>query len=364
MRVFLLDLGHQFHSRQAHVLALARLLDNTKDADLRVGCFAGGALSARLSAANIPSLEIAADSVNPFKLFRLWDYLKKSEPDIVHVFGGDAVAVIRKCPVKGRTRVFVTLSSTPLEEPERRVPAACLTGAPPYGSVCRVFCPSVNTLNKLQASGISSALLRSLPHAVSGEAIRQRRPRADGRFVFLASAPLTPESGLMTLIEALTLLKGRDDVPPWELRIIGRGKYFHKLLDRARELGVDAFLSLLGSQDPEEQLPLCDVAVTTNLTSEDRNFFMLQAWHAHVPLICSAVPSTVELLGSERNALTYVPGNSAALASAMLRCMLDPGLYQRLLKAGQTEFPRHTHEAVCASILESYEEAMATPSRA
>ena len=102
-------------------------------------------------------------------------------------------------------------------------------------------------------------------------------------------------------------------------------------------------------------MPLCDIAVTADATYDEHHHFPLHAWRAARPLICPATASFMEIAGDDRTALFYKPDNAAALASDMLRCMIDPNLYRRLRRLGLRRFASRTTDAVAWQILGIYQ---------
>lgn len=166
------------------------------------------------------------------------------------------------------------------------------------------------------------------------------------RTVFLSADDLVPESGLHDLVDAMGLLQGLENLPPWEVRVLGQGLEFDALLDKARTLKTEGPLALLGPQVLDAQLPYAHVAVNTTRTSRNRMEFIFQAWAHGRALVCSATPEAQELVSDKVNGLMYPPGNAVALAALLVRCVSEPALLPRLAAAGHDSLANYSSERV------------------
>lgn len=129
-----------------------------------------------------------------------------------------------------------------------------------------------------------------------------------------------------------------DEVTPWELRIFGGGTHFSAVLEEARSLEVDYWLSMLGEQDNQTMLAQCDVLLVPSVHALSIDMGLLEGWAVGLPVVCSALPANMRWAVDKTNCLLVPPANPLALASAMLRLMRERSLAQNIGRAG--------HEAV------------------
>ena len=222
-------------------------------------------------------------------------------------------------------------------------------------------CPTPEMLEQLTSAGLPPDKIHLLPFGLDATRFPPHRPREDGRFVFLVLAPLRPESGLSVLIEAMSLIREMEDLPPWEVRIAGSGPHFRTLLDQAVQFKVESRLAILGDQDPAVLLPDCDALVAPSLESDAEALAVKQAWASRAPVICSSVRSNADLVRDKQDALLTPVGNPVALAAAMVRCILEPPLRERLAEGGSRRFPDFSANAVAETALELYRQLEARP---
>lgn len=169
---------------------------------------------------------------------------------------------------------------------------------------------------------------------------------ATRRTVFLSADDLVPESGFHDLMDAMGLLQGLENLPPWEVRVLGEGPEFDALLDKARDLKTEGPLALLGLQPLDAQLPLAHVAVNTTRTSRNRMEFIFRSWAHGRALVCSATPEALELVSDKVNGFLYPPGNAVALAALLARCLSDPDMLRQLATAGRESLAGYSAEMV------------------
>ena len=137
-----------------------------------------------------------------------------------------------------------------------------------------------------------------------------------GQLHFGTLARLSPEKDLKTLINASSLLSGELDLN-LQVKIFGDGPIKHDLERQILDLGVQDKVSLCGrTMNPVLTLSKFDVFV---LTSQFEGFGMvlLEAMSIGLPIICSRIPSSVEILGETGAAIFFEPGNPIDLSNKM-----------------------------------------------
>ncbi len=173
---------------------------------------------------------------------------------------------------------------------------------------------------------------------------------AEGRFLFLTVGGLEPRKNSLALIEALSEVRKRTSPPPL-LGVVGEHSfqdhsgYRDTVLNRAAELGLEvgADIHLLGTV-PDSLLPAwygaADAFVFPS-TKEGWGLAILEAMSAGLPVVASDIAVFREYLDGE-DALLVPPHDHGALAQAMYRLIVDPGLRDRLASRGREVAARHT----------------------
>ncbi len=166
--------------------------------------------------------------------------------------------------------------------------------------------------------------------------------RANDHFIFVAANALTPAADHASLIQAMACIQTMaiDDLPDWEVRIVGEGPLFGALLDSAEKLGVRDRLSLIGGQDRRVFLNAADAAVCCDATGRGGVSVMLDAWGLGVPVACTALDAHRDLGENKISVLFSPPANPVALAGSMLRLMQESALRERLVAGGRAALER------------------------
>lgn len=197
-----------------------------------------------------------------------------------------------------------------------------------------------------------------------GERSRDRRARArqqlgltDDERVVLAVARHDYQKGLDVLVEALASVRAA--VPGTRLLVAGRaGQQTAELGDRARGLGVDAAMTLLGKRDDVADL-LCaaDVSVLPS-RREGMPGSLLEAMALETPIVASDLPQIREVV-DERSALLVEPQSPEALAGAIASTLRDPEGAARRAAVARVRFVEHfTIDRVAEKMLDFYRRAL------
>lgn len=361
MRIALLDPGTACAGRQEYLCTLARLLQRQPDTEILFLCPQGSALAERLKHEGLPLAPLPGSAwYNPFAVRALRRELEAFGPTCVHAFGGAAARFaghgLSRCD-PAQTRLVVSLPARPFREPDSPLTRPeQIPGPAGRSALAAILCPSALSADTLRKAGFPSTLLHVvLPALARDDATPLRMSIPGSHCVFLTSWQGDSKRTLYTLLEAMTYLQDREDLPSWEMRVLCPPHRIGLIRNEARIRKLEANLTLLGEQTLASQMPLCDIAVTANPDPDEQHLFPLHAWRAARPLICPATVPFMEIAGDERTALFYKPGNPAALASDMLRCMIDPNLYRRLRRLGLRRFAGRTLDAVAWQILGIYQ---------
>ena len=159
--------------------------------------------------------------------------------------------------------------------------------------------------------------------------------------VFLAVGRLVPKKGYRYLVDAAHILKARR--VPCEVRVIGGGPDRESLAARIAELEVGDRVKLEGSMPQERLLPelrSADGFVLPCVLAEDGDqdgipVSLMEAMACGIPCVSTSISGIPELIESGREGLHVPQRDPVALADALERLAVDPGLRKDLGGAGR-----------------------------
>lgn len=331
--VVMLDFSPLLRDGQHQLLALARRTQ-AADTAVLVACLRSAPLTAAASAAALPCLPLRGNYGHLLWLYPLLSRLKQPNT-ILHVHGWQAACAgllcrrfLPKLPLVVSFRGTWLLRHSPSFLVARQLRRLCTTAQ----VIC---CPTRELADVLKSFGAAEAKIHlQLPILAQ----RPPNPEPAGRFVFVAAAPLEADSGFAELLDAMAMVQGTEHLPPWELRLVGQGRQFAELLDKATQLGVEPRLALLGEQDVDDQLDFAHVAVSCARHSREQFLFLLRAWARHLPVLTTGTPEMLEFVTDHQNGLVSQSGNAVALGASMVRCLSDDDLRQRIAHGGAERF--------------------------
>ena len=159
----------------------------------------------------------------------------------------------------------------------------------------------------------------------------------------------------------------RDDLPPWEVRMLGGGPRFQEVLEEAAALGVESRLCLLNEQYAPDVLRNCHAWLAPGSSPEEAPETLWSGFAAGLPVICSRSGLHLERLGgpdqAQNAALTVEENDPQALAKAMIEIMQDAEPRHRLAQCGRALAPstglQHMADQACA-LFEAWLRALET----
>jgi glycosyltransferase involved in cell wall biosynthesis len=178
-------------------------------------------------------------------------------------------------------------------------------------------------------------------NSVDVEAVRtlaqEQTSLAPAQSFFLVPRRLVTKTGVRYAIEALAKM-ARQDV---HLVIAGDGPLRRQLQDLTAELQLKERVHFLGSVPRPQLLPLFSRAEAVIVPSvpasgviEATSLAVMEAMACATVPIASKIGGLVELIQNGETGLLVAPGDSAALAGAMLSVLEDHPLRERLIRAG------------------------------
>lgn len=176
-------------------------------------------------------------------------------------------------------------------------------------------------------NGIDTA--RFAPQAHARASARDELSLPVDAFVVGSVARLSQEKNQSVLLEAFSLLVGRDQGAAARLVLVGGGPMEADLRSRAASLGVGERVVFAGPrQDVAELLPAFDVFALSSDT-EGLPVALLEAMAAGVAPVVTRVGAMAEVVGEGRAGLVVEPRDPAGLAAALAR-LRDQAFRQQL----------------------------------
>jgi glycosyltransferase involved in cell wall biosynthesis len=200
-------------------------------------------------------------------------------------------------------------------------------------------------------NGISRSRL-----AVSRTSFEVRRELGlDGADVMIvAIGRLAEQKGLETLLIALPEVVRRD--PRIQLVIVGEGPLQTELEERVRLFDLESHVRFLGFRTDVGDILNASNLVAAPSLWEGLSISILEAMALGKPIVTTDIGSNLELVEDGVSGLLVPPGDSRALADAILRAAGDPELASRFGAAARERFERRfTERAMKDSLWNLYE---------
>ena len=197
-------------------------------------------------------------------------------------------------------------------------------------------------------------------HAALPEPVLRERFELGERRVLLSVSAKRPHKNLLALIDAIASIP----VERRPLLVLPGYPTWHEreLRERAGSLGLSDDVLFLGWLSREEIEGLWAIAEAFVFPSLYEGFGLpvLEAMARGVPVACSNSSSLPEVAGDA--ALLFEPGDTRAIATAIMRLLDDPALRERLRGLGLERARQFTWQRTARLTLESYARALGRPS--
>ena len=197
-------------------------------------------------------------------------------------------------------------------------------------------------------------------HAEAASCLREKWRIPADRPVAIIVGRLSREKDHICLLRALRTVIARRKI---HLVVVGDGPERNAIEVAIRELGLNDFVTLTGQQASAEPFyGIATIAVLSSLSEGSPNA-LLEAMAASVPAVATHVGGIPEIVAHEQSALLVPPGDSDALAAAMLRILLDDsGLGNALAnRARSLVLERHTPRARVEALTGIYRSVASNP---
>ena len=281
---------------------------------------------------------------NPLNIIRLSRLLKKEEPDIVHTHGYFASVIGRLAAKKAGIPTIIThVHSTYWEYKKRHIlierylsrfthKIICCSEAVENFVTCHEKIKNDKTV--VIYNGVDEERFSPIQDPSSARArfgIDRESP------VVGTVSSLTPHKGQGFLIQAAA--KIRDKYPSTKFLIVGDGPLRLSLEEQAQRLGLQSSLILTGARrDIPELLSLMDIFVLPSSSREGLGIAIIEAMAMEKPLVTTDIGGIPEAVQDGETGLLVPPGDSDALAKAIIELLDDPDRAKAMGKKGRDRF--------------------------
>ncbi|MDD6087973.1 MAG: glycosyltransferase family 4 protein [Desulfovibrionaceae bacterium] len=349
MKILLLDFGKALRGGQRQVFYLLRSLVSVGNRfEAIAACPRNGSLCRFLEQEKLPVLPLRFRSAaNPLLYTELQHVVQRFQPDIIHTndAGSAWAGAVLKIKNPKTLLVHTRRVSYPLKPGIRSWKY--------HQADLNVGVSREITEGMIQA-GIAAEKTASIH---SGIDITRYVPHGNedaSSFIFQCIGALTPQKGYSVLIEAVRILQTKES-GSWHVRIAGKGPLLSTLQNQAALAGVEEKITFMGETDSRLVLPQCHAVVVPSVDGEGSSATIKEGWVTHVPVICSSLPSNLELVQDQISGLTAQTGNAEALANAMLNCMHNPILRKQVISGGTQALQHFTADHMARSYMRLYE---------
>jgi glycosyltransferase involved in cell wall biosynthesis len=190
--------------------------------------------------------------------------------------------------------------------------------------------PSAYMADAYEQSGVIRRRATVLSNGVNNDAIPVSIVASDDEVSFVAFAYLGEHKGIPVLLKAAERLAAEPALQGrWSLTIAGHGHLEPEVRQAAADKRFKGALRYAGRLKHEEALALLgesDVAVLASVWPENEPVTMLEAISTGTAQLASRLGGNLELVDEDASGLMFPAGDAKALAAAMRRFILEPGL--------------------------------------
>jgi glycosyltransferase involved in cell wall biosynthesis len=305
------------------------------------------------------------NTLDLFALFRFYKYIKKLQPDVVHIHHFRTAVLCR--PLLKLAKVPVVIYSVH-NRWGSKIHFALDRWTTRFGNVTVPFSLAVKRF-LLEEEKLNPARVREPIYiGIDVEKFRREYPveianlkkelnLTSGEKVLGFVGALSPQKGLVFLIDAVEKLLAR--FPNIKCLLIGEGEQEPALKAKIQQKQLDANFVFPGQRyDIPALLKLMDVFVLPSLW-EGLPQVVLEAMAARTPVVATDVCGTPEIIENGQNGLLVPPENADLLAEAITKILGDATLRQQLVEnASQTINAKFQVSQMVANFAALYEQLL------
>jgi glycosyltransferase involved in cell wall biosynthesis len=188
--------------------------------------------------------------------------------------------------------------------------------------------------------------------------VRQELGLSSNQKLILSVGRFHRQKGQVFLVEAAArLIK---NYPNARFVFAGEGQMLAKVKQKTAELGLNEIVTFLGGRDDVSRLmKAADLFILPSLW-EGLPYVLLEAAVAQLPVVATAVDGVPEVIIDGKTGILVPPGDSQALAKAILSLLNQPELARLMAKAGKEFVSQNfTLEKMCQEVVSVYKELLA-----
>ncbi len=313
--------------------------------DVRVWCLCGGGETAeelKKHGAKVEILGMGSRCALSF-LWRLRQKIKKEKIDIIHTHGITANSIGRIAGIlAGVPAVFAHLHTY---YPEGGLKQKIISRFADFQSNRIICCCRFVADFVIRHTGINQAKIQVIYNGVPAQnssippLSRLELKTRDDDFVIGCAASLTAHKGHRYLIEAVKEVKAK--FPAVKVLLMGTGPLREELEKHCRSAGVSDNVIFLGNRkDMCRILPVIDVFALPSCDREGFPMSILEAMSCGKPVIASAIGGIPESVELGVTGLLVPPGDSHAIAQALISLIENRDLMKNMGAEGLKRFEK------------------------
>jgi glycosyltransferase involved in cell wall biosynthesis len=171
-----------------------------------------------------------------------------------------------------------------------------------------------------------------IPHPLEPESSEPKKFIVRRPFEIVYVGSITEAKGVSDLIRAIAILRENGIEVHCSLAGLGDIETMRSLSTKLKLSNFITYLGLIGNNDVFNKMATADVIVIPSRTAYPEGFplTMFEAIASRTPIVCSDHPMLRPVMLDGRNAIVFPAGDHRALATAILRTLRNPTLYEAL----------------------------------